>query len=206
MWQALIREIGFTSCRLVFKKDLIPQTHRLAEGEPALEVTWSSGLQNNLCQCLGCVEGRVDGKWEALLWCLPWICLPISAWAILILHIVKKCQIFFEWRVALLKNVWGPDLILSPRKFKEHMEGQWATQSSNELKNSKPQLFLFYDIYALNFASNILNDVSELKSFPPPLPQSKQYPEVRKCFFFLWLCSCTSHICVHKQKLILFLV
>lgn len=102
-------------------------------------------------------------------------------------------------KVALLKNVWGPDLILSPRKFKEHVEGQWATQSSTELKNSKPQLFLFYDIYVLNFASNILNDVSELKSFPPPLPQSKQYLEVRKCFFYDYVLVLHIYVSISKN-------
>lgn len=59
MWQGLIREIGFTSCRLLFKKYRVPQIHRLSEGEAALDVTQLKGLQTDFCQSLGSTEGVV---------------------------------------------------------------------------------------------------------------------------------------------------
>ena len=67
-----------------------------------------------------------------------------SAWAVVICFTHWEGFSDFLWmKHSSASFEADPDLILSPRKFKEHVKCQGVTQRHTELKNSRPELFLF---------------------------------------------------------------
>lgn len=129
------------------------QSHRLSEGEDALEVThpWLYKLISANPQAL-IRSGDNQPHWHP-----PWLRPPVSAQGVLISpisHTMQGFQIFLKWRVLVLKTDCNPNLRVSPRNFKEHEKVTRALRGTTELINPKPELFLFYYSYVLNFVSN----------------------------------------------------
>ena len=158
MRQGLTREIGFTSCTLLFKKYIVPQTHRLSEGEAALEVTQLRGLQTDFCQSLGSTEGVVvmasGNNCAASTVALPSrFCLSRFDFTC-----STHCEGFsdFLWmKCSSAKKCLKPWPNVIPQKVQGTCgKSQDRSEAPLNFETLNQSCFSFYYIYILKFASN----------------------------------------------------